>query len=128
MPYKDIKQQKDFQHEWYLKNKTSVYERSSCTRSKRRQKIQTIKDVPCVDCGIKYHYCVMQFDHRPEFIKVAGINTLLTTSTMEAVLNEIKKCDVVCANCHAMRTFKRRTNNSLNSEKSQSDETVAILC
>ena len=63
--------------------------------------------VPCADCGKVYPPQVMQWDHRPEYEKVGEISVDFWGKTREDVLAEIAKCDLVCANCHAIRTFER---------------------
>jgi hypothetical protein len=66
--------------------------------------IRQLKDVPCMDCGIKYSTPSMHFDHRDPSIKVKNISAMVGGST-EDLLKEVDKCDVVCANCHATRTW-----------------------
>jgi hypothetical protein len=64
---------------------------------------------PCADCGIEYPHYVMDFDHRPGFVKRANLSILVKRGAAEAVLRaEIAKCDLVCANCHRVRTYRRR--------------------
>jgi hypothetical protein len=46
----------------------------------------------------------MHFDHRPGEVKEFNIGHQVTAS-MSRILAEIKKCDLVCANCHAERTW-----------------------
>jgi hypothetical protein len=48
----------------------------------------------------------MDFDHRPGTVKLFHIGK--NTHSEDAVLAEIAKCDVVCANCHRVRTFRTR--------------------
>lgn len=50
----------------------------------------------------------MHFDHRNPIDKTAAISALVTGGNRERILEEIKKCDLVCANCHADRTYLRR--------------------
>lgn len=60
----------------------------------------------CADCGYAEHVAALDFDHRPGTTKVRDIkhgNTL----GWEALLAEVAKCDVVCANCHRVRTYLR---------------------
>lgn len=70
--------------------------------------IREKKNVPCKDCGKIYHYCVMDFDHvrgEKEFnVASHGLRSI------SKLLEEIDKCDVVCSNCHRLRTFNRRVN------------------
>lgn len=73
-----------------------------------RAEIRRLKSEPCVDCGGKFPPCVMDFDHvRGE--KCMNISAMSSTSTsLRKVLAEIAKCDLVCANCHRLRTCRRR--------------------
>lgn len=77
-------------------------------RRKVAEAIRQLKRRPCADCGIEYPYYVMHFDHVKgvkefELSKVTQTNIALARAMAEA-----EKCDVVCANCHAERTHKRK--------------------
>lgn len=62
----------------------------------------------CADCGIRSeHPEIYDFDHRPDQPKVNNISTLITKGTDEELDAEIAKCDIVCANCHRIRTRGR---------------------
>ena len=63
----------------------------------------------CVDCGVTDPR-VLEFDH-VNGDKVAGIAALIKTLnvSLSDVLVEIEKCDLVCKNCHAIRTIERET-------------------
>lgn len=71
----------------------------------RRDLVAALKDVPCADCGGIFPSVVMQFDHLGDD-KVAAVGQLLDGS-LDKLLEEIAKCEVVCANCHVLRTAKR---------------------
>lgn len=59
---------------------------------------------PCVDCG-EDRIPVLQFDHRDPKNKRADITTMVKNRVgINTLLHEIHKCDVRCANCHALRT------------------------
>jgi hypothetical protein len=79
-------------------------------RARRRndaEVIDKLKDYPCADCGNQYPAPVMEFDH-VRGKKLFSISTAVMTSRpMKKILAEIKKCDLVCANCHRLRTMKR---------------------
>lgn len=62
---------------------------------------------PCVGCGQRFHPVAMQFDHLPGEKKYMEISALWRNGR-KRVWAEIAKCDLVCANCHAVRTFTRR--------------------
>jgi len=50
----------------------------------------------------------MHFDHRPGEIKEFEIGFAVRGYSRRRILAEIAKCDLVCANCHAVRTYRRR--------------------
>jgi len=63
------------------------------------------KNIPCMDCGVSYPHYVMDFDHRDSLQKVDSIANMVSKSRkIEDIKIEIEKCDVVCANCHRIRT------------------------
>jgi hypothetical protein len=68
-------------------------------------------DHPCVDCG-ESNPIVLDFDHDNENNKIYDISEMRDGKhgNIEAILEEIKKCSVRCANCHRIR-------HSLNSWK-----------
>ncbi len=75
------------------------------TYKANRALTDTLKSAPCLDCGQKFKPCQMDFDHvRGE--KLANISQLLGGAT-EILLIEIAKCELVCANCHRVRTDKK---------------------
>jgi hypothetical protein len=71
--------------------------------------VRALKDEPCADCGVRYAYYVMQFDHcRGE--KEWEMQDLIRHNSwpsLERIVAEAEKCDIVCANCHAIRTHQR---------------------
>jgi len=51
----------------------------------------------------------MDYDHRPGLPKKANLTVLAKRGAKrEVILAEIAKCDVVCANCHRIRTYERK--------------------
>jgi len=64
-------------------------------------------DVPCADCGRRFPPCVMQFDHRDPATKKFMISRSRTRAHA-ALIAEAEKCDIVCTNCHRVRTYERR--------------------
>ncbi len=50
----------------------------------------------------------MTFDHLPGQKKIAAIAELVKRGCTGLAEAEILKCEVVCANCHAVRTYERR--------------------
>ena len=62
---------------------------------------------PCADCGGTFSPWVMHWDHLPEFVKVDEVSSMVASLRRARVLEEIAKCELVCANCHVMRTVRR---------------------
>lgn len=75
-------------------------------RTKRKAIINKAKDVPCADCNVKYPPHIMDFDHI-EDNKLFNISDGWFNASLAVIQAEIEKCEVVCANCHRDRTFKR---------------------
>jgi hypothetical protein len=67
-------------------------------------KSDLIKSKECSDCNGIFHPCQMEFDHLGE--KHANVSNMLF-GKWEKVEKELKKCEIVCINCHRERTFSR---------------------
>ena len=92
--------------EWRLEHIVQRREQERNRHRERRKLLDALKVQPCIDCKNTYPPCVMQFDHiRPneKFKDIAA----MTTHSMDRILAEISKCEIVCANCHAIRTNAR---------------------
>ena len=60
---------------------------------------------PCVDCG-EENIALLDFDHLRD--KTADISTMVRDAfSWEQIAQEIAKCAVRCANCHARVTASR---------------------
>ena len=72
-------------------------------------------NTPCLDCGGVFPWCSMDFDHRPNEIKEFSIGQqgfqIATPHRIATVEKEIAKCDLVCSNCHRIRTHITRKQN-----------------
>lgn len=78
-------------------------------RQNRKNFIRKFKDgKPCTDCKRVYPHYVMDFDHLPQFKKEIKIASHGTLHSEETLLKEFAKCELVCANCHRERTWKRK--------------------
>jgi len=79
---------------------------ASSAYSKRRQEINELKmSRGCIDCGYAKHPAALQFDHVDPSSKRFRISTSMNRR-WEDVLEEIAKCEVRCANCHAVKTVE----------------------
>jgi hypothetical protein len=96
---------------WYAKPENRA-KTSAATVAHRRARadalIEKYKSAPCMDCRNTFPSCCMDFDHRPEAEKLFGLNfNNLSHRPLEDILAEIAKCDLVCSNCHRIRTKAR---------------------
>jgi hypothetical protein len=102
----------EYQKAYYKKYPQSVG-RSHKTRQKmRRDRVKERKvGIPCADCSKTYPWYVMDYDHvrgEKKFnLSIAGSKMF----SLEKIDAEIDKCDVVCSNCHRIRTFERGQGN-----------------
>lgn len=95
----------------YLKNKNDYKNRAIAQKEKIRTFLIDYREgKPCVDCGICFPTWMTQFDHvRGQ--KLFSICSDKYSHTLSQIIEEIEKCELVCANCHAHRTYmanKRR--------------------
>lgn len=82
-------------------------DRKSANKKQRKLRNQIkLKEIlqssACMDCGTT-DWRVLEFDHRDPELKSFNISGVPYTS-WEALEAEISKCDIVCANCHRIRT------------------------
>jgi len=90
----------------YKKNPDKFAKWSKSRRLEVREKVFTyLLDHPCVECGER-DIVVLEFDHRTQTTKKFDVMSATHGHSWKTILEEIKKCDVVCANCHKRRTAK----------------------
>jgi hypothetical protein len=64
--------------------------------------IEELKRKPCADCGLTFPSVCMDFDH----VRGRKKNTIgVLLCCTESLRRELAKCEVVCANCHRIRTW-----------------------
>ena len=77
-------------------------------KKRYREWLNSLKESPCIDCGGSFHFSAMHWDHLPEYEKSFNIGSCRSGKySKQRVLEEIEKCELVCANCHALRTYSR---------------------
>lgn len=100
----------EYQRRWYQKNKKEhlarVKARNKAYRLEMRDYVKFLKaTTPCTDCGVFYPPYVMQFDHLGD--KIMEVSVMVTKMWgRDKIQAEIDKCEIVCANCHAIRTWR----------------------
>ncbi len=99
-----------YKQEHYLANKARYVERARLQKQRLyRQRttylIAYFATHPCLDCG-EPDPVVLEFDHLRD--KPFAVGAGLPYRGWQSILDEIDKCEVVCANCHRRRTAQRR--------------------
>lgn len=100
-----LKKSKEFYRHICNKNGLSEWCKE-CRKSNNRLKREEFKkshNKPCMDCGGSFDWYCMDFDH-VRGIKVERVSAIKKSLKIE----EIRKCELVCSNCHRIRTFKNR--------------------
>ena len=99
-----------YHREHYLKNRQRYIQNAAALKRRERVRrtqflLDFFRDNPCVDCGAT-DPVVLEFDHVGE--KRFEIGTGFDEKRWQSILDEMKQCEVVCANCHRRRTAERR--------------------
>jgi hypothetical protein len=91
---------------WYAANREREIERVTRRQTATRDFLRALRDRPCVDCGGRFRPVQMAFDHRDPAEKRFTLSKMQLKSRDE-ILAEVAKCDVVCSNCHSLRTRRQ---------------------
>ena len=125
MPFKQQKDRTAYTRKWRLEHpdadrahRTNATRRqtikrnsgdvNACTALARARKAALIAYLggACKDCGGVFPACCYDFDHLRDKCFEIGHSMLTSFEKLKA---EAEKCDLVCANCHRIRTQKRAT-------------------
>lgn len=107
---RDCQQQQ--QRDRYASSKERVATINKVSRLNAREEdreyvYQYLCEHPCQDCG-ETNTLVLTFDH-VRGKKKGNISDMVGNGwSIETIIVEIEKCDVVCFNCHMKREYKRR--------------------
>lgn len=101
-----------YTHEWYLANKERLIKTQKVRYAEKRLFIDSFKKIPCMDCGKTYPPYVMDFDHVTgeklfSVSRAMGSGASGKEASKQKLLDEIAKCELVCANCHRERTHAK---------------------
>ena len=106
MPWKDIEKQREAIRKHYRANREAYIQKAYRKRERVRKWVYELKEsTPCADCKLSYPYFVMDFDHL--YGKEVIVSKAINSGSWTIVQNEIKKCEIVCSNCHRIRTYSR---------------------
>ena len=61
----------------------------------------------CSKCGYKEHACALDFHHVEPSKKNKSIARMIDDNySLDKIFTEIKKCKILCANCHRVEHFE----------------------
>ena len=97
---------------WYSKNKHKLkvlYVKKAKLQRKERAKwfLDLKKQFQCISCGENHPAC-LDFHHVDPTNKEGHVSAMLTTYPKGKILEEVKKCTVLCSNCHRKLHFEER--------------------
>lgn len=83
-------------------------QREKARADRNRERIAQIKlSKGCVDCGYNKNAVALEFDHLPGYVKIKTVASFCY-SAWDKIQAEIDKCEVVCSNCHLIRSASRK--------------------
>lgn len=96
----NFEKRKKYNEQWKLNNPIKTKEQRIRSRERRKRFIKEIKTrLFYIRCG-ENHISCLDFHHRDPTEKDKSVSYLVFSSSRRKVLEEISKCDVLCANCH----------------------------
>ena len=124
MPYKNKEDKRAQARRWKAANgahhRANLNEWRRARNQTNRNRMVLLKQRPCMDCGGTFPSVCMDFDHvrgEKKFILAHGVSQW----PWSVIKREIDKCDVVCSNCHRIRTAKRKAEKRANLPREKPD-------
>lgn len=99
--------QRPYNVAYYAAHRTQEIDRVRVRQAATLEFLRDLRRRPCQECGRTFPPWVMDFDHRDPTKK--SFNVMSSRAMLMSRLRlmaEIEKCDILCANCHAARTYK----------------------
>ncbi|ACH62143.1 hypothetical protein MYRNA_144 [Mycobacterium phage Myrna] len=91
----------------YYANKQPYLDRAKAQRTAMSVWARQLKSGPCTDCGGTFHHFQMDWDHIGDDKEFDVGKAVRIGYGKKRILAEIAKCELVCANCHRLRTWRR---------------------
>jgi len=117
MPYKDPKVKKAKHAEYSRKHYETNY---TVRRKQLNDRKKTLKKewdeykktLSCTACGFN-HPAALDFHHEDPTTKLDSVNQFISNGQFKKAYEEIKKCIVLCANCHRIHHHDQKKNPAL---------------
>ncbi|MBI2452467.1 hypothetical protein HYV50_05340 [Candidatus Pacearchaeota archaeon] len=106
MPFKNIERRREYRREWYISHKKSEKKYVRIRKKKIREWIEHYKkSLKCKVCS-ENHPAVIEFHHKKD--KKFEISYMVANGySIPRIREELEKCEVLCANCHRKRHYKK---------------------
>ena len=106
MPYKDPIKQQEAKAKWYRENPQLTKDRALASKKRTQDwfKAKKFKDIQsgCSICGLTTNNSDdYDYHHRDPSTKIASLADMVGRGSRQAILDEAKKCDIVCKSCHS---------------------------
>lgn len=114
MPYKDPKvrkeKHKEYSRKHYLENTEGTKRRTKEIKAKEKEAWFTFKaTLKCTKCGFS-HIAALDFHHEDPTTKLGNVHRFISNGQFAKAYEEIKKCIVLCANCHRIHHHDEKKN------------------
>ncbi len=105
--------QRPYNVSYYRRNRQQEIDRVMTRQHATLEFLRDLRRVPCKDCGRRFQPHQMDFDHRDPKQKSFNVTTSRAMlMRRERLMLEVAKCDIVCANCHSVRTYALQAERS----------------
>lgn len=100
---------RNFQQQWYRKNKERLVNKAKISNKRNNANMHIfmldfLQGKSCLRCG-EDNILVLEFDHLKD--KKFQLSSMANRSKNQ-VIEEISKCQILCANCHKIKTHEQR--------------------
>jgi hypothetical protein len=104
MPYKDKNvrksKHKEYSRKHYLKTQEATKRRTKEVKEEQKAEWYKFKaTLKCTTCGFS-HVAALDFHHEDPTTKTGNVHRFVSNGQFAKAYEEIKKCIVLCANCH----------------------------
>ena len=112
MPYKDPetrkKKHKEYSRKHYEANTEATKRRTKEVKLQQKEEWFTFKGtLKCTKCGFS-HIAALDFHHEDPTTKLGNVHRFVSNGQFAKAYEEIKKCIVLCANCHRIHHHEEK--------------------
>lgn len=116
--YNKTDTKKQYYKEYYQKNKDKAYEYNKVKWDKRYELFynEVYVGKSCERCGFN-DIRALELHHKDPNNKDFTIGSVIRTKKWEDLMNEVAKCEILCANCHKIEHSGRYRNQAYSSSR-----------